>query len=217
MKLKKTAVIILIFLFCLAPQIAYASGIETDGAFEDWADKPGQADSSAGAIPTEDIVMFKWYPDTNSGNLYLYLEREWGFTDYDPKNPQAVDWDFTMSIDCDDGVKTAYVHYHPESTQVDVVLRDENDSFLWRGKGKWGEGKDSARRLEFFLPVSYLAGGLPGGYQFDIRIESGDDKTPDTGSITISTISTYPVLSAVILALAAAAGFLYFSRRKGQL
>ncbi len=63
------------FVFITSTISAYAERITLDGQFNDWADKPGLADPQGDEEPSEDILSVKWYPDVESGKLYLYCER----------------------------------------------------------------------------------------------------------------------------------------------
>lgn len=100
--------------------------------------------------------------------------------------------------------ENAWVFYHPPSRKVFVMLFDKKGSFLWSAGGKWGDDRNTARRIEFYIPLSYIAGSTAGGYQVDMRISSGNDRVPGAGYITISTISTLtPALTAALLLLPA--------------
>ncbi|HHV98670.1 MAG TPA: hypothetical protein GXX36_03710 [Clostridiaceae bacterium] len=80
----------IIFVFITSTISAYAKGITLDGQFNDWSDKPGLTDPQGDEEPPEDILSVKWFPDVESGNLYLYVERlELG----DKKNDKDKDKD----------------------------------------------------------------------------------------------------------------------------
>jgi hypothetical protein len=196
MKLKfATALLVLILL--LLPMQVFAASITLDGQFSDWTDKPQIMDLQGDEKPEGDIISSGWYPDTSDSNLYIYCKRLSGL-DQNKKKP--VDWNFEISFKTNSGNRTAFVYYHPESRQVEVTLIDNTGHYLWCGKGKWGEDKASGQQVEFYIPLDFLTGCIPGGYQFDMFYTSGNDRVPDRGAITISTASTFPIYSAIILA-----------------
>lgn len=174
--------------------------IVPDGSFSDWVGMPEIVDNTGDESPQLDIVSTKWFPDTISSNLYLYCERLDGLEGRH-NNSKAVDWNFKVNFDAGGNKSTAFVDYHPESRQVAVRLVDGNGELIWRGKGKWGEDKYSANRVEFYVPLSYIVGSIQTGYQFDMNISSASDRALDTGSITVSTASTFPWMTAVMLML----------------
>ncbi len=171
------------------PAATLSSPITVDGLFDDWSDMPGVTDRQGDAAPDHDIVRAKWYPDMSSSRMYMFCERLDGLTG---KNNKPVDWDFFVYFDNASEKVSAHIHYHPESEQVDVNLYDESGNMIWRSKGKWGEDKYSADKVEFYVPISYIAGGVESGFQTDFHLESGLDRVPDNGYITISTAGTFP-------------------------
>lgn len=200
MKLKLSIGILLLLLILLPGHAFAASGITLDGQFSDWTDKPGLQDTRSNVPAQQDMVSVKWLPDSSDENFYMYCERLDGMNE-NKNNPNAVDWDFEVNFSSDQGTRTAFVSYHPESRFVDVSLKDARGDSLWSSKGKWGDDKYSARRVEFSIPLSFLASSPSSGYQFDMSFNSSYDRVPDTGSITISTASTFPYFSAVLMLL----------------
>ena len=174
--------------------------IELDGNFVDWESMPDIMDNAGDESPQSDIVSIKWFPDTVSSNLYLYCERLDGLVDK-KNNSKAVDWNFQVNFIAGGNQSIAFVDYHPESKQVTVKLKDEDNKLIWSGKGKWGEDKYTANRVEFYVPLSYITGNIQTGYQFDMSFSSESDRAPDSGFITVSTASTFPWLTAVLLVL----------------
>jgi exosortase family protein XrtG len=195
---KIAATIIVILIMVSVPVQAFAESITTDGEFGDWTGKPGMQDRQGDGLPSADIIQAKWFPDSSASKLYLYCERLDGMNG-DKKNPRAVDWNFQVGFSGDCGKNIAFVSYHPESRQVEVKLVDAFNRYLWSAKGKWGDDKYTANKVEFYIPLEFLAGSPASGYQFDMSFLSIPDRMPDCGFIKISTASTFPWTTTVLL------------------
>jgi hypothetical protein len=122
-----------------------------------------------------------------------------------------------FSSDLGIGIRRAFICYHPPSRKVHVKLYDENMNYLWSANGRWGEDKNSARRIEFYVPFDQLVGSVESGYQLSLSYTCGTDRLPDNGDIIISTISTFPVGTSVVLALLVIAGLIWVMMKKRQL
>lgn len=230
----------------------FAAGINLNGDFSDWYDKPELYDEEGDEQPFKDLIRVKWFPDPSSSNLYLYCERVAGedkkdnkgqdydpYDDrYDPNYNESVDddeiyndvfknflngnrrfkyWFLTADFSSDRGSRKAYILYHPPSRRVFVLLFDNGLHYLWSANGKWGDNKDSAKRIEFYVPLRELVSSVEGGYEVDLYFECGNDTVPDTGVITISTISTFPRFTAGAAAILAVTGFAALKLRKTKL
>lgn len=187
---------------------AFANGIDLDGQFNDWEDKPS-LESSGQYSGEAAIRLVKWFPDLSTGMVYFYAER---FSATEEGVP-FTDWDFDLYLKGDLGVKKLHIHYHPPSKFVDVDLTDEIGRWLWGEKGKWGEWRDSGKAIEFRVPFEYIVGNTHAGYQIEAYFETGDNRLPESGMILISTISTYPYVTTGLMFGLAAFGF-YAVRKK---
>ena len=125
-------------------------------------------------------------------------------------------WYLSANFGSELGDRHAYVLYHPPSRRVIVMLFDEKYRYLWSANGKWGDDKDNAKKIEFFIPLSYLTISAQHGYKVDFSYTSRNDRVPDNGVITIATISSFPLISAVIVTLMALLGYMLFSKSKGK-
>ena len=128
-------------------------------------------------------------------------------------NMRFAYWVFTLDFSSELGKRRAYVFYHPASRMVAVLLLNEWKELIWSAYGKWGDKKNIARRAEFYVPVSYLAVSIQSGFNIDLFYLSGRDRAPDSGYITISTISTFPYATVMVLSTLTIAGA-YFIKRK---
>lgn len=116
-------------------------------------------------------------------------------------------WFLSADFSSELGNRKAYILYHPPSRRVFVLLFDISNLYIWSANGKWGENKKTARRIEFYVPLSALVSSTTGGYQVDLSFASGGDRIPDSGTIKISTISTFPWPAAAAAVLLSASGF----------
>lgn len=183
-------------------------GITLDGAFADWTDKPYLSDRTRDESAENDLVTVRWYPDRTNGNLYLYAERLGA--------NKHQDWTFTVSLRGDKGSITLVVDYKVTSGQVNVRAYDLSFRQLWAAKGKWGDEKESGKRVEFYVPLTYLTDTTVGGYEIKMAVYSGIDRVPDHGFILISTASTFPLITAAILAILVFAYGVIMLKRKTQ-
>lgn len=220
MKFKLYVFLIVVFaVFFFSVPKALADNITLDGEFDDWNDKPYIEDHSEDEDIEKDIVMVRWFSDFNDMNLYLYCERLAGYNENDingnRKNPHAEDWELKVKVNVrgDGGRRRADVSYHPESRRVRINLFDGSGNYLWSAHGKWGDDKYTGERIEFFIPLYYLVESAPGGYEFDIIFVSSSDRTPDSGAVTVSTISSFPKYTAVILVLLVLGGYGFLIRK----
>lgn len=209
----------LIFIFIAAgmitfPSIALASEISLNGNFDDWSGKPQLNDAPGDEAAFNDFSQVKWFPDNSEGKLFLYCERLAG----SEKKGNKDDWNVTVNFTTEMGNRRAYVLYHPSSRIVSVTLLDADGHFIWSAEGKWGEDKGSAKRIEFYVPLSYLVNSMKSGYQFNMLFTSGNDRVPDNGAVTVSSVSTFPWQSSIVLAGFASAGLLTVRiKRKGRI
>lgn len=216
--IKKLIGVVLIFILVIGmPSVqGIASGIDLEGQFVDWQDKPYLVDNIKDPAGYQDIVKVGWFPDPKSESLYLYSERRSGSNE-DGKGRKFEDWDFDVFLQGENGLVNAKVHYHPPSRQVDVRLMDEKGKYLWSVKGKWGEDKDAGQKVEFYIPLNFMVSSTSAGYTFDLYFESGQNRIPGEGTVKISTVSTFPYQSSIVLflvALLGMAGLLYKRERK---
>ncbi|MDP4092063.1 MAG: hypothetical protein Q8920_01730 [Bacillota bacterium] len=222
--------VVICILYVPIPVMA-ASGITLDGNFSDWADKPSLSDPKGDESSFMDMVNMKWYPDSSAGNLYLYCERQQGSGNNTKGNSKEKDlkyddlykdiignfnsnsykytyWLFSANFKTDSGNRTAYVFYHPYTRWVIVLLLNEKGQYLWSTGGLWGDDENTANRVGFYIPLSQLASSTKSGYQVELYYQSGRDRAPDSGYITISTISTFPVFTASVSVLIVLSGFI---------
>lgn len=212
--MKKIVTLFIILLIFLTPLISYAEGIDLDGSFDDWKGMPGITDKLYEDNPAFDILDIRWFPDENNDRLYLFAERL-GVDDEEP-GKKFMDWDFEILFSVNGQTVIGKVKYHPPSEQVDIRLEEEDGSYIWSAKGKWGEDKYAGRRVEFFVPVSVLTGSTTGGYEIKMFVNSGKDRIPDRNEIIISTVSTYAVwnMAAIAVILSAITAFVALKRRR---
>jgi len=128
-------------------------------------------------------------------------------------NMRFAYWVFYVNFLSELGKRQARVFYHPPSRRVVVLLFGAQNELLWSAHGKWGDKKNIARRVEFYVPVSYLAVSIQSGFSVDLFYLSGRDRAPDSGFITISTISTFPYATVMVLSILTITGA-YFAKRK---
>lgn len=176
--------LILILIFSYFP-VSAASGITLDGNYSDWSDKPYLNDTVGDEYSYNDIVTVRWYPDNTAKRLYFYLER---------KASNYSNWSSTVYLKGENGVYSADIYYSYNNGNVNVYLYDSSNRLVWSVKGKWGDVKSPGTRLEFYLPLSYLVSSTTAGYQIAVYFSSSYDDAPDLGDITISSVSTGPVV-----------------------
>jgi hypothetical protein len=213
MKSKRIFVSLIVLLLILLPtlSVAAAGEITLDGNFDDWTDKPSLADKQGDETPSRDLISVKWFPDISSGNLYFYAERLSG--EDDSKHKSFDDWELNLYIKGDLGLRKLKLDFHPPSHFVDSTLTDEQGLYLWSEKGKWGDDKEPGTRIEFRVPFEYIESSTTSGYQVSAYFESEEDRVPDNGGISISTISTFPIQNLTGVVIVCVALFLIFKRR----
>ena len=177
--------IVLILVICFSTVVWAAVDIVLNGSFTDWADKPSLTDPTGGIASGIDIKMVQWYPDNVNGNLYLYAER---------LAHNNTDWDFTVYLTGDLGTRRAEISYRRANSTVVVQVYDSTNKRILNTSGKWGDSKNVGTKVEFSIPLAMLVSTTTGGYQINIYIESGTDRAPDAGVITISSVSTAPII-----------------------
>lgn len=213
MLLKRISIVLAIIIITALPYTSLKadSGIIPDGSFDDWDDKPALTDKQADETASKDLISVKWYPDTSSGSLYFYAERLSG-VDEDKTN-QFEDWNLNLFLSGDRGERKATIDFHPPSQYVDVTLYDENGEYLWSEKGKWGDDKDFGTRIEFGIPFEYIVSSITSGYQVSAYFESQNDRLPNDGIISISTISTFPAQTMFAVVIVCLSLFVIFRKR----
>jgi hypothetical protein len=177
--------ITLIFIIISSSAVWAEVDIALNGSFSAWNDKPSLSDPTGDEISRNDIKIVKWYPNNVNGNLYLYAER---------LSHNNTDWSFSVYLTGDLGDKRADVSYKRASSSVTVQLYDPNNRRIWSASGKWGDSKNIGTKVEFYIPLSEVVSTTAGGYQIDTYFESQTDFAPDTGVITISSVSTAPII-----------------------
>jgi hypothetical protein len=214
MKLKRILIFIIALLLVLLPYVSSiaASGILLDGSFNDWEDKPSLVDKLGDETPSKDIATVKWFPDASEENLNFYVERLSGVDDNKPN--KFEDWKLSVFLTGDLGVKRADITYYPSSRFVEVTLYDSYNRYLWSEKGKWGDDKDPGTRIEFMVPFQYIVSSIKSGYQISAYFQSGNDRSPDDGIISISTVSTFPVQTMFGVFIVCLVLFLLYKKRK---
>ena len=178
-------IIILIMIICSSTIVWAAVDIVVNGSFSDWNDKPSLTDPTGDEISAKDIKIVKWYPDNVDGNLYLYAER---------LTHSNTDWSFSVYLTGDLGARRADIVYKRASSSVNVQLYDSRNTRIWNASGKWGDSKNVGTKVEFYIPLSEIVSTTQGGYQVDTYFLSGTDRVPNQGVITISSVSTAPII-----------------------
>jgi len=193
--MKKLLYLIGIVVVFFVPMYASAQDIVLDGTFEDWEDKPGLEDGKGDEVVFYDIQQVKWFMNPEQEQFYLYIEREPLGDRHNNEEDYNKQWSVNIFFHTDLGERKAVVTYQPSSMQVEVDFYDEQDKRLWKSKGKWGDVRDSRAAFEFAIPSEEIVGSFITGYDFDFYVESSSDRVPDNGVITVSTVSTFPVMA----------------------
>ncbi len=181
----------------------FASDIILDGQYDDWDDKPFVTDPAGDATDIEDFVKIAWYPNGDDQRLYIYFER-FGGARY------TRTWYPYMDIVIGESIYRVDLKINPRNKRVKVWLYDDFGSLLNYSTGKWGDLYEA----EFFLPLDILIDAGRSGYSMDLHVYSSSDVAPDSGVITISTISTYSTLTFVTALLLI--GLWYIKKKVGK-
>lgn len=163
----------------------FVKDIILDGKFLDWLNKPKFKDPWNDEEPLYDILQARWHPDTITNRLYLYFHTQ----------PSYEDWEFNIYLNGDIGLRRANVYVKSANKNVKLTLYDEKNKYLWSARGKWSnraKHTNGFTRVEMYIPIDYLVSSTVSGYQIDIYSQSRNDRVPDNGYITVSTISTLP-------------------------
>ncbi|MBC7765570.1 MAG: hypothetical protein H7Y41_03710 [Hyphomonadaceae bacterium] len=170
---------------------ASAKSIVLDGKFGDWGGMPALKDTMNDEKNDLDIQFIKWFPDNNTKTLFLNCER----------NQSAPDWQFEVQFKSDLGDRKAIVNNDSATGLTTVKLYDSSGSVVYSTSGNWQDSGKDPKQVEFSLPYEYLVGNMQWGYEMKMRFQSGTDYCPDSGFVTVSTISTYPYPFLVIALL----------------
>jgi hypothetical protein len=204
---QKRVVFALIFIFTMLYQsIVWAEvDIVLNGSFSDWEDKPALLDEVGDESSGRDIEEVKWYPDNTKGYLYFYARRS---------NSGNMDWNYSVYLAGDLGERRADINYKRSNTTITVNLYNAYNTRLWYTSGRWGDFKNPGTKTEFYIPLSQLVSTPEAGYELAATFQSRNDIIPDDGAITISSVSTGPIIIVLGVVLANVLLAVYIRKKK---
>lgn len=179
-------VVIFMVFFCLWPVVVYA--VTLDGKFEEWSNYPYTTDPAGDGYDNEDLTEVGWYPDMEAKRLYMHLKRG---------SNNNKKWNsYVNSIV---GEKNYHIEItsNPNNGKVWVGLYDGSNVLLWSGTGNWCDRSN----VEFYIPLVGIIDTGGAGYSMDIYAFTYSDRAPNSGTITLSTISTYPFFTLIVFGL----------------
>lgn len=182
--------------------ISPSYGISLDGKFDDWKGLPNERDTKNDEIPSKDLRKIWWYPDSENDKLFFSLKRKSIYQDIyfaGRKFSYKTNWFVMMSIKVDRKVYHVYIFHRVRSRKVRVTIRNQYGRMLWRKRGYYGGRGSKSNRIEFSLPIDLMVDKVYSGYELEYYIESRMDFFPNYGYNTISSISTSPILLAIIV------------------
>ena len=157
-------------------EIALAS-ITLDGRFSDWNNEPGVYDTVSDAPEDYDFLEIKWTFDQS--NLYVYSNI----------NGYLKSFSYDIYISGEKGSFKLNIHCQSTSRFVTLSLYNSNDQYIWGTKGKWMSVDNQTRKVELYVPLSYLVFHTE-SFTINFNVRNQYDRVLDNGDIIVMGIST---------------------------